>query len=100
MIYFTLKISGNELARMRCHVDPTVFCLWHEGNEEDLFGVIKETAYEFFIVACSLLTVQSMTWLPFSHFGQTSGGEAKVVVCGNRNLLADGFLETGVKMPS
>ncbi len=87
MIYFSLTMSRDELSQIGSQVDPTVFCLWHEGDEENLFGVIKDSAYELFIVACSLLTVQSMKWLTLLHLSQSSNGKEKVFVCGNRNLL-------------
>ena len=88
MIYFTLTMTTDEMGQIEHEIDPNVFCLWYFEKDEQLYGVIKDSAYELFIVACSLAAVQSMKWLSPQNNAQILLDHRKRVVRGNRNLIS------------
>jgi hypothetical protein len=87
MIYFTSTMSRDEIIQLIPHVNIDAFCLWQGTKGEDLYGVIKESAYELFIVACSLSMVQDMKLLSLKQITETSGNGERFIICGNRKLM-------------
>jgi hypothetical protein len=79
-------MNTAEVIHLIKQVDTAVFCLWQGEKSEDLFGMVKDSAYEFFIAACSLFTVQHMTYLTGEQMSKKLLHAELALICGNENL--------------
>ena len=82
-------MTRDEIIQLIRLVDINVFCLWEGEKGKSLYGAIKESACEFFIVACSLSIVQHMKYLSLEQVIDTIGQDNRMVICGNRNLIVE-----------
>ena len=87
MVYFTSTMDRDEILQLIRQVDINAFCLWQDEKGKNLYGVIKDSAYEFFIVACSLFAVQHMKYLTPEQIAQTFTQNEQMIICGNRSLM-------------
>ena len=87
MVYFTLNLDTEEVIQLIKQVDTKVFCLWQGEKGKSLFGVVKDSSFEFFIAACSLFTVRHMRYLTFEQISQRLRNNEPLVICGNRALM-------------
>jgi hypothetical protein len=86
MIYFTSITTHDEIMQLIPRVDINVFCLW-QGDGERLYGAVKNSAYELFIVACSHSMVQHMKLLSAKQISETIAVADRTIICGNRALM-------------
>ena len=77
----------NEILDLVRQVDINVFCLWQGEKGNRLYGAIKDSAYELFIVACSIFMVRQMQILTVEEISQTLNPDERMIICGNSNLM-------------
>jgi hypothetical protein len=80
-------MTRQDVIQLIRQVDLNVFCLWQDKNENNVYGVVKDSGYELFIVACSLLIVRHMEYLTREQAAQTRVDGDTTVICGNFNLI-------------
>jgi hypothetical protein len=87
MIYCTLTLTREDILQLMRQVDLNVFCLWQNRETDQLFGAIKESAYEFFISACSVFTLSEMVYLTAAEIKNAIKRDERNFVCGNKLLM-------------
>jgi hypothetical protein len=87
MVYFSSTMTHADIIQIIRQVDIKSFCLWQGEKPNQLYGVIKDSAYEYFIVACSMQMIQHMQYLkPDEIETMMSRGEPEII-CGNWHLM-------------
>jgi hypothetical protein len=87
MVYFKSPMTRDDVIQLIRQVDLNVFSLWQDKNENHVYGVVKDSAYELFIGGCSLFTVGHMEYLTQEQAAQTLVGGETTVICGNFKLI-------------
>ena len=87
MTYFTSIISRDEILQLIRQVDINVFCLWQGEHTNHVYGVIKDSAYEFFIVACSMNVVRHIQYLNPEEIADMISKDEPMIICGNPYLM-------------
>jgi hypothetical protein len=88
MVYFTIRLSFNEIVQLRKQVDEQLFCLI-QLNENGLHaGVISDFGYSSLINHLSGESLQQMEYLDEEEFCQLRPSESSVInFFGNRKLV-------------
>lgn len=68
MVYLKLVLDADEITHLASKVEPAVFSFWHVDKGNSLYGIVKDSAYELFIVACSLSSVKQMECITNEQF--------------------------------
>ena len=87
MIYFSLTISHAEITQLIGQVDRNSFCLWQDEKTSQLFGVVKDSAYEYFVVACSIHVLRHMRYFTLDEIIRILSREEPLTIYGNRQLM-------------
>jgi hypothetical protein len=87
MVYFKSPMTREDVIELIGQVDSNVFSLWQDNKENNVYGVVKDSGYEFFIGGCSLFIVRHMEYLTREQAAQTLADGETTVICGNFNLM-------------
>lgn len=87
MVYFTSSMTRADILQVIGLVDIHLFCLWQGLKNNQVNGVIKDSAYEFFVGACSLSAVRGMNYVTGEQSAQTFRQDGADVICGNTSLM-------------
>ena len=87
MVYFTAHWKRDDILSLMRQVDMKTFCLWQGKKADEIYGAIKESAYEMFIVACSIFAVRDMKYLSPEQVSSFLSGEERQIICGNMLLM-------------
>ena len=87
MVHFTSTMTRADILQVVGLVDINLFCLWHEQKNDQVNGVIKDSAFEFFVSACTLSAVRGMNYVTGEQSSQTFHQAGADVICGNRELM-------------
>jgi hypothetical protein len=87
MVYFTSNWTKDEILGLMRQVDMKTFCLWQGGTANEIYGAIKDSAYEMFILACSIFQVIGMKYLNPEQISSSLSMDERQVICGNTLLM-------------
>ena len=90
MVYFKANLTRDEILGLIKRVDIKTFCIWQGKTANQLYGAIKESAYEMFISACSIFALRDMVYLTVTEVVTALKKNDRQIVCGN-TLLMEGI---------
>jgi hypothetical protein len=89
MVYFKANLTRDEILGLIKKVDIKTFCLWQGRTANQIYGAIKDSAYEMFIVACSIFAVRQMVYLTHDEVNGALNVDDRQIVCGNMLLIEE-----------
>lgn len=89
MVYFKANMTRDEILGLIRQVDIKTFCLWQGKTANQLYGAIKDSAYEMFIIACSIFALRDMVYLTRDQVSSALNRDDRQIVCGNMLLIED-----------
>jgi hypothetical protein len=89
MVYFKANLTRDEILGLIKNVDIKTFCLWEGRTANQIYGAIKDSAYEMFVVACSIFAIREMVYLTRDEVSGALNINDRQIVCGNMLLIED-----------